>query len=123
MAFGPDKKQVDAAVADPLPGGELRSGGKTANTAAAVDRLIRRLSANGRRLMVCYEAGPCGYSTYRRVNDEPGVSCRVLAPALIPHRQDDRAKTNRRDALSLVKLLRASELTAVWVPDSAKPMK
>lgn len=26
-------------------------------------------------------------------------------------------KTNRRDALSLVKLLRAGELTAVWVPD------
>jgi transposase len=26
-------------------------------------------------------------------------------------------KTNRRDALSLAKLLRAGELTAVWVPD------
>ena len=29
----------------------------------------------------------------------------------------DRVKTNRRDAVSLVKLLRAGELTAVWVPD------
>ena len=26
-------------------------------------------------------------------------------------------KTNRRDAVSLAKLLRAAELTAVWVPD------
>ncbi len=26
-------------------------------------------------------------------------------------------KTNRRDALNLAKLLRAGELTAVWVPD------
>jgi transposase len=26
-------------------------------------------------------------------------------------------KTNRRDAVSLAKLLRAGELTAVWVPD------
>jgi hypothetical protein len=29
----------------------------------------------------------------------------------------DRVKTNRRDAVSLAKLLRAGELTAVWVPD------
>jgi len=41
----------------------------------------------------------------------------VVAPSLIPKRPGDRVKTNRRDALSLVKLLRAGELTAVWVPD------
>src|SRR3954452_17989329 len=29
----------------------------------------------------------------------------------------DKVKTNRRDALSLAKLLRADELTSVWVPD------
>src|SRR6266700_400463 len=32
-------------------------------------------------------------------------------------RGGDKVKTNRRDALSLAKLLRADELTAVWVPD------
>jgi transposase len=41
----------------------------------------------------------------------------VVAPSLIPKKPGDRVKTNRRDALSLVKLLRAGELTAVWVPD------
>ena len=41
----------------------------------------------------------------------------VVAPSLIPTKPGDRVKTNRRDALSLVKLLRAGELTAVWVPD------
>jgi len=40
-----------------------------------------------------------------------------VAPSLIPSKPGDRVKTNRRDAVSLVKLLRAGELTAVWVPD------
>jgi transposase len=42
----------------------------------------------------------------------------VVAPSLIPKKAGDRVKTNRRDALALVKLLRAGELTAVWVPDA-----
>ena len=41
----------------------------------------------------------------------------VAAPSLIPKRPGDKVKTNRRDAMSLSKLLRAGELTAVWVPD------
>src|SRR5258708_6529154 len=41
----------------------------------------------------------------------------VVAPSLIPSKPGDRVKTNRRDAVNLVKLLRAGELTAVWVPD------
>ena len=45
------------------------------------------------------------------------MSCLVVAPSLVPKKAGDRVKTNRRDALSLAKLLRAGELTAVWVPD------
>jgi transposase len=30
----------------------------------------------------------------------------------------DRVKTNRRDSVTLVKLLRAGELRAIWVPDT-----
>jgi len=41
----------------------------------------------------------------------------VGAPSLIPKRAGDRVKTDRRDAVSLAKLHRAGELTAVWVPD------
>src|SRR5262249_26769242 len=36
---------------------------------------------------------------------------------VVPKKAGDRVKTNRRDAVSLAKLLRAGELTAVWVPD------
>ena len=42
----------------------------------------------------------------------------MVAPSLIPSKPGDRVKTNRRDAESLAKLLRAGELTAVWVPDA-----
>ena len=40
----------------------------------------------------------------------------LVAPSLIPRKPGDRVKTNRRDAVSLARLLRAG-LTAVWVPD------
>lgn len=47
-----------------------------------------------------------------------GHACIVAAPSLIPRKPGDRVKTNRRDAISLARLLRAGELTAVWVPDA-----
>jgi transposase len=114
-----DKKHIDVAVAEPLPGGEVRYWGKIANTAPSVDRLIKKLGQGGRPLMVCYEAGPCGYGIYRQLLGKPGVTCEVVAPSMIPRRSGDRVKTNRRDALALARLRRAEELTAVWVPDAA----
>ncbi|SPP98160.1 protein of unknown function [Bradyrhizobium vignae] len=41
----------------------------------------------------------------------------MVAPSLIPRKPGDRVKINHRDAVSLARLLRAGELTAVWVPD------
>lgn len=114
-----DKKHIDVAVAEPLPGGEVRYVGKFANEPASLDRLLRRLRKDGSALVVCYEAGPCGYGIYRRLHGRPGVSCQVIAPSLTPRRPGVRVKTNRRDAVSLAKLLRADELTAIWVPDAA----
>jgi transposase len=114
-----DKNHIDLAVAEPLPGGEVRYWGKIANEEAALDRMVKRLQRGGRQLKFCYEAGPCGYGIYRRLNGKPAVSCEVVAPSLTPRRPGVRVKTNRRDCLTLVKLLRAEELTAAWVPDVA----
>jgi transposase len=47
-----------------------------------------------------------------------GHDCQVVAPSLIPKKAGERVKTDRRDALKLSRLLRAGELTAVWVPDA-----
>jgi transposase len=41
----------------------------------------------------------------------------VAAPSLVPVRAGNRVKTNCRDAVTLARLHRAGELTAVWVPD------
>jgi len=51
-----------------------------------------------------------------RLISDLGHECLVVAPSLIPSKPGDRVKTNRRDAINLAKLLRAGELTAVWVP-------
>lgn len=113
-----DSKHIDVAVAEPLPGGEVRYWGQIANDPNSVDRLVKRLKKQGRELVVCYEAGPCGYGLYRQLNGKPEVTCQVVAPSMIPRRPGDRVKTNRRDSLGLAKLLRAEELTAIWVPDA-----
>jgi transposase len=64
-----------------------------------------------------YEAGPTGYGLYREV-ETLGHECTVVAPSLIPKKPGERVKTNRRDAVTLARLLRAGELTSVWVPDA-----
>ena len=114
-----DKKSIAVALAEGLPGGEVRAWGKLANDARSVLRLVKRLQAGGRALEMCYEAGPCGYGLDRLLNGQPGVRCTVVAPSLTPRRPGDHVKTNRRDAIMLARLLRAGELTAVWVPDPA----
>jgi transposase len=46
-----------------------------------------------------------------------GVECEVVAPSMTPTRSGDRVKTDRRDARKLARLLRAGELTAVYIPE------
>lgn len=104
------------AVAESGRGGEVRYLGEIDATPAATRRLVKKLSNKYARLTFCYEAGPTGYGLYRLVR-VLGHDCVVVAPSLIPKKPGDRVKTNRRDALSLARLLRAGELTAVWVPD------
>jgi transposase len=111
------KDGVVVAVAEGGIRGEVREYGRIANTAAALDRLVRKLGGEDVRLRFCYEAGPCGYGIQRHLSGH-GHECVVVAPSLIPKRAGDRVKTDRRDAASLARLHRAGELTAVWVPDA-----
>jgi transposase len=104
------------AIAEGGRGGEVRFLGEFPATEAAMRKLVAKLVAKYDKLTFCYEAGPTGYGLYRLIKSL-GHECIVVAPSLIPKKPGDRVKTNRRDALSLAKLLRAGELTAVWVPD------
>src|SRR5262245_28626424 len=80
-----------------------------------VDRLIHRLEQKAERLVVAYEAGPCGYVLHRHLTRR-GVVCLVVAPSLIPRKPGDRVKTDRRDAMTLARLLRSGDLESVYVP-------
>ena len=104
------------AIAEEGRDGEVRYLGEIDTAEATTRKLVVKLAAKYRQLTFCYEAGPTGYGLYRLIR-ELGHDCLVAAPSLIPKRPGDRVKTNRRDAVGLVKLLRAGELTAVWVPD------
>jgi len=110
------KSRNAVAIAEGGRGGEVRYVGEFPATEAAMRKLIAKLAAKYSRLTFCYEAGPTGYGVYRLIKNL-GHECIVAAPSLIPKKPGDRVKTNRRDAVSLTKLLRAGELTAVWVPD------
>ncbi len=116
VGFDTSKSRNSVAIADGGRRGEVRFLGEIENTPAATAKLVRKLATKYERLTFCYEAGPTGYGLHRQIRDL-GFECVVVAPSLIPKRPGDKVKTNRRDALSLAKLLRADELTSVWVPD------
>lgn len=96
---------------------KARHYGTIKHTAAAVSALLKKINPEGEVLELCYEAGPCGYGLYYQLTGS-GHECQVVAPTLIPKRASDKVKTDRRDSLRLAELLRAGELTPVWVPDA-----
>src|SRR6201995_2446315 len=112
------KDTIAVALAEAGLRGEVREHGKIPNKPAALKALTVKLAAARRELRFCYEAGPCGYGIQRQLT-EAGHECTVVAPSLIPRKPGERIKTDRRDAINLAKLHRASELTPVWVPDQA----
>ena len=67
-------------------------------------------------LHIVYEAGPCGFWIYRHITSL-GHRCFVVSPSKIPKAAGDRVKTDRRDAMKLVKLLKSEDLTPIYVPE------
>ena len=111
------KMSMDVAIAEAGSGAEVRYYGRIGGDLEALDKVTRKLQAQGAELRFAYEAGPCGYQVYRHLTGQ-GWPCLVAAPALIPRRPGDRLKNDRRDALTLARLFRAGELTPVKVPDA-----
>ncbi len=110
------KAKNAVAIADDGRKGEIRYLGEIPNSQDATRRLVKRLAQRHDRIHFCYEAGPTGHGLHRWLR-EMDQDCIVVGPSLIPQRAGDKVKTNRRDAESLARLLRAGELTAVWVPN------
>ncbi len=89
--------------------------GAIGTTQCDIDKLIRKLESKGATLVFVYEAGPCGYWLYRYLTRK-GLGCHVVAPSLIPKKPGDRVKTDRRDAITLARLMRSGDLTSIYVP-------
>jgi transposase len=111
------KLRISVAVAETDRAQSVEYLGEIDNEAGAIRKLCDRLQDRGKKLAFCYEAGPFAYGLRRKLTSLKH-RCDVVAPSLIPRRSGDRVKTNRRDATSLARLLRAGELTPVWVPDA-----
>lgn len=111
------KNSIDIAIADEGRKGQVRHYGKIDGTLSALDKVVRKLVSKGNRLYFVYEAGPCGYQIYRHLTAH-GFDCDVVAPSRIPKESGNQIKNDRRDALTLARLHRAGELTAVYVPQT-----
>ena len=114
------KDCIITAVAQEGRKGEVRDTGVISNDLHALEKWVGRLrKAHGSDVVLraCYEAGPCGFGIARRLK-QLGVECEVVAPSLTPKRAGERVKTDRRDARKLARLLRAGELSPVYIPES-----
>lgn len=112
---GLDVHQRSIAVAELWGSGSEPIVREIPNSPSTIRKLFSKLKSRG-ELRCCYEAGPCGFELYRLLG-HLGITCDVIAPALIPRRAGDRIKTDRRDAVKLARLHRAGELTPIRVPD------
>jgi transposase len=115
LYVGLDVHKDSITVAYAIGLGEVELFGKIGTTQIEVNRLCKRLQAKAKHVCIVYEAGPCGYGLYRQIVAN-GFDCMVCAPSLIPRKPGERVKTDRRDAIKLVRSLRAGDLSAVHVP-------
>lgn len=102
-------RQTYAAVLDPRTGelGVTRLRMAPGEVVSFLERLAPVLAV--------YEAGPTGFGLARAAH-ERGIDVQVVAPGSIPKGPGDRVKTDRRDAIRLVRLLAAGELRFVFIP-------
>ena len=114
---GLDGHRDTIAVAVAWPGREEPEyRGVVPNRRSSLQRLVRRLQGrHGEAVSIRLRSGPLRLRRLPR-DHRDGHDCQVVAPSLIPRKPGDRVKPDRRDAVSLARLHRAGELTAVWVP-------
>src|SRR5215469_8313913 len=112
------KDSITIAIAEPGPKGEIRTFGTITNDLQALEKAIHRIrkADPDAQLEVAYEAGPCGFVIARRLK-QLDIPCLVAAPSLIPKQPGSPFKTDKRDARTIARLLRAGELTGVYVPE------
>lgn len=99
-------------------GGDIKYLGTIGTRLKDIESLIRRLYSMGKKLVMAYEAGPCGYWLYRYLTKK-GITCLVLAPSKMPKKPGDKIKTDKRDAINIADLVRCGSVKPIYVPDVA----
>jgi transposase len=80
-------------------------------------KALRRQRCSPESTLLVYEAGPCGYGWVRYLRKQHW-RCEVIAPSRITRSPNEqRMKTDRRDALMLARQVRAGDLTNIVIPD------
>lgn len=113
------KDSITIGIAEPGSKGEVRVFGTITNDVERLEKALARIrkAHPGAILEIAYEAGPCGFVIARRLK-QLKVPCLVAAPSLIPKKPGSPFKTDKRDACSIARLLRAGDLTRVYVPEA-----
>ena len=109
------KESIAVAYVAHEHGAEVVSLGTIGTRQCAIEKLLRPLQSKGQPLVFVYEAGPCGSWLSRSLLTKGDV-CWGIAPSLLPTKPGDRVKTDRRDARQWARLMRAGDLTPVYVP-------
>ena len=119
IGLGTHKSFIQVAVLQEQRGATPEHLGRIKSNKSALIKLTQQLQSKYPKatLHFVYEAGPCGYWTYRLLTSL-GHCCYVVAPSLIPKKPGDRVKTDKRDAAKLAKLFKAEELTPIYVPEA-----
>lgn len=91
---------------------------KIKNDPKKLRKIFKKLSKEY-TLMICYEAGGCGFVLVRMIT-EWGHHCIVIAPSLVPQKPGDKIKTDRRDSINLARELKAGGLQKVDVPSEER---
>lgn len=111
------KKTISVCAFDPRTR-EIMDHCQLPNDLSKVRKYLDKLLEETGHLYCCYEASSCGFSLQRSLDALDGISCKVMAPSLIPSRYGDRVKTDSRDARKLAFLSVSGLLTSITVPDA-----
>jgi len=115
---GMDVHKRNIVVAKSQYAGQAEMVGEYPNTEKGVHQLRKALQTIQKEsdVKLCYEAGPCGFAL-KRILDQYGYDCSVVAPSLIPVQVGNRIKNDTRDAKKLAKLFASHQLTFIHVCD------
>jgi transposase len=99
------KNSISISTVDEGRNAEVRYYHKIGNDMDQLMKVFGNSISKGLDLRCAYEAGCCGYYLYRFLTGND-VRCEVVAPSKIPRNSCDRLKNDKRDSITLARLVK-----------------